>query len=531
MNHSGGINISLGRRKTITVNIGGIPLGSDFPVRIQSMANTSTSDTEASIQQCISIIRAGADYVRFTVPSIADVECFAKIKTGIRERGFNTPLIADVHFNPDIALGVAEYADKVRINPGNFTDLQKFIQLIEICKRRKVAIRVGVNHGSLSQRIMDKFGDTPLGMAESAMEFIRLCRQNYFNQVVVSMKSSNVRVMVYATRLTGQMMDKEGLPLPLHLGVTEAGEGEDGRVKSTSGIATLLNEGIGDTIRVSLTEDPEAEIPVARKIISFSHSASFRPGMVDYHKRTSRTAGNVGGNNPPVVIGFDELAHGVHMVEAEMPKLTEEFITGINSKQDSVLVVDPGNANTYGAIRKIRDVLEANHIDIPVIIKLQMAAHSQEDFILQSAACIAGSFIDGFGDGLWLSNRYPLPGGAETSAALGILQATRARMSKTEYIACPSCGRTNFNLMETLSHIKAATAHLKGLKIGVMGCIVNGPGEMADADYGYVGAGKGKITLYKGREVVKRNIPEKDAVEELIAVIKENGDWAEGKTD
>lgn len=530
MNHSGGITISLGRRKTITVNIGGIPLGSDFPVRIQSMANTSTSDIEASIQQCISIIRAGADYVRFTVPSIADVENFAKIKAGIRERGYKAPLIADVHFNPDIALGVAEYADKVRINPGNFTDLQKFIQLIEICKRRNVVIRVGVNHGSLSQRMMDKFGDSPLGMAESAMEFIRLCRQNYFNQVVVSMKSSNVRVMVYATRLTVQMMDREGLPLPLHLGVTEAGEGEDGRVKSTSGIATLLNEGIGDTIRVSLTEDPEAEIPVARKIISFSHSGSFQPGMVDYHKRTSRAAGNVGGNNPPVVIGFDKIADGMHIIEAGLSELTTEIITGINSKKNSVLVLYKGTENTPGDIRKARHLLEVNHSDVPVIFKLQMTEQNHEDFMLKSAAGIAGAFIDGFGDGLWLSNRYPLPGGAETSAALGILQATRARMSKTEYIACPSCGRTNFNLMETLSHIKAATAHLKGLKIGVMGCIVNGPGEMADADYGYVGAGKGKITLYRGREVVKRNIPEKDAVEELIAVIKENGDWAERKT-
>jgi (E)-4-hydroxy-3-methylbut-2-enyl-diphosphate synthase len=523
-------NFSKLRRYAKAVDIGGIPLGSDFPVRIQSMANTLTSDTGASIQQCIRIINAGADYMRFTVPSLADVDSFARIKAGIREKGYDTPLIADVHFNPDIALKVVDYADKVRINPGNFTDQQKFEQLIEKCKNNKVAIRIGVNHGSLSPQIMNDFGDTPLGMAESAMEFLRICRKHNFNQVVVSMKASNVRVMVYATRLIADMMDIEGMPFPLHLGVTEAGDGDDGRIKSAAGIAALLNDGIGDTIRVSLTEDPEAEIPVARKIVNFSGKGSETVeaiGPVEYSKRKSRIAGNVGGNFPPVVIGFDAIQDSVNLVESSIPDLTREFLRDLSNNRGSVLVLNPGIENSSDIIRRVRTMMEMNYCDVPVVLRLHTEEKSVEDFMLKSAACLAGAFIDGFGDGLWLSNQFPMPAGTETSVSLGILQATRARMSKTEYISCPSCGRTNFNLMESLSRIKAATVHLKGLKIGVMGCIVNGPGEMADADYGYVGAGKGKITLYKGREVVKRNIPETEAVEELIRVIKDNGDWKE----
>ncbi|MFO7370488.1 MAG: (E)-4-hydroxy-3-methylbut-2-enyl-diphosphate synthase [Bacteroidales bacterium] len=522
------------RRKTVTVHVGGVPLGSDHPVRIQSMANTSTADITGSVAQCIRIIKAGAEFVRFTVPSINDVDAIAAIRKQLREQGFQTPIIADVHFNPDIALKVAAYVDKVRINPGNFAEIGKFSELLEICRANHTAVRIGVNHGSLSERIMEKFGDTPEGMAESAMEFLRICREKQFDQVVVSMKASNVRVMIQSTRLVANKMDRENMHFPLHLGVTEAGEGEDGRIKSAVGIGTLLADGLGDTIRVSLTEEPEAEIPVARKLVDFTGSPlqKVRTGeqnklQTDYSRRATRKTGNIGGNLPPLVYSLDAPGNHVNLVHATSNELTAEFLNKLNADLSAVLVYEPSADKVQHELRWLRQTLDSAKCEVPAIFRLHLQSKSEEDFMLHAAANLGGAFIEGFGDGIWLTNEYPLPQQQIHSVSLGILQAARARMSKTEYISCPSCGRTNFNLIEALSRIKAATSHLKGLKIGVMGCIVNGPGEMADADYGYVGAGKGKITLYKSKEVVKRGVPESEAVEELIALIKDHGDWKE----
>jgi (E)-4-hydroxy-3-methylbut-2-enyl-diphosphate synthase len=523
------------RRTTIQVNIGNVPMGSNYPIRIQSMANTLTSDIPGSVAQCIRIINAGADFVRLTVPSLADADAFAAIKRRLLEEGYTTPLAADVHFNPDIALKVADFADKVRINPGNFSDLQKFRMLIEKCRSRKVALRIGVNHGSLSEKIMDLYGDTPEGMAESAMEYLRICKERGFDQVVVSMKASNVRIMIFATRLVADMMDNAGMPFPLHLGVTEAGEGEDGRIKSAVGIGALLAEGLGDTIRVSLTEEPEAEVPVARQLAveRRGEGESGRTGegekgegrrSFEYNRRKSRIIVNIGGNNPPLVYGFDPFPENVHLIHAGYIDLTGELFDQL--LQDKAILVYKGSLpNTHAELQGLRKMLEERKCDVPVIFCLNLEERNAKDFMLKAAAGLGGAFIDGFGDGIWLSNSTPLSRDVINNTALGILQAARTRMSKTEYISCPSCGRTNFNLIETLARIKQATIHLTGLKIGVMGCIVNGPGEMADADYGYVGAGKGKVTLYKAKEVVKRNISEDQAVEELVRLIKENGDW------
>ncbi|MBN1143939.1 MAG: (E)-4-hydroxy-3-methylbut-2-enyl-diphosphate synthase [Bacteroidales bacterium] len=522
------------RRKTVTVHVGGVPMGSDHPVRIQSMANTSTADITGSVAQCIRIIKAGAEFVRFTVPSISDVDALAAIRQQLRKLGYQTPIIADVHFNPDIALKVAAYVDKVRVNPGNFADIGKFIELLEICHANHTAVRIGVNHGSLSERIMEKFGDTPEGMAESAMEFLRICREKQFDQVVVSMKASNVRVMIQSTRLTAEKMDREGMHFPLHLGVTEAGEGEDGRIKSAVGIATLLADGLGDTIRVSLTEEPEAEIPVARKLVSFANSTAqegkpvdWSGAQTDYYRRPTHKTGNIGGNLPPLVYGLDDPGSNVNLLHATSKELTADYLNKLKSELSAVLVYEPSANNVQHELRWLRHTLDEANCKVPVIFRLHLQDNNEEDFMLHAAANLGGAFIAGFGDGIWLTNDYPLPQQQIHSVSLGVLQAARIRMSKTEYIACPSCGRTNFNLIEALAHIKAATSHLKGLKIGVMGCIVNGPGEMADADYGYVGAGKGKITLYKSKEVVKRGVPESEAVEELIMLIKEYGDWKE----
>jgi (E)-4-hydroxy-3-methylbut-2-enyl-diphosphate synthase len=547
------------RRKTIRVNIGNTPLGSDYPTRIQSMANASPDDIHACVRQGIRIILAGADYLRFTVPSFRDADNLALVVKELRQLGHQTPVIADVHFNSEVALRAAELVEKVRINPGNFTaigkhtemeqDNQAFMDgleqvrtrlrpLLAKCRDRGVALRVGVNHGSLSERIMSRFGDTPAGMAESAMEYLRICRDEKFDQVVVSMKASNVRVMVQATRLVVMMMEKEGLHLPLHLGVTEAGEGEDGRIKSAAGIGTLLADGLGDTIRVSLTEDPEKEIPVARKLAHHVAQLSAHaplpeipPSSLDlftFNRRVSRTVGNIGGNQPPVVIGSDNISGTrMNLVTASFGELTDSLISDLTGDPEAVLIYRCTNANVQAELRWLSFRLRIQRSDIPVIFQLHLAERDPEDFLLKSAASLGGAFIDGFGDGIWLTNEYPISHKYISSTAFGILQACRARMMRTEYISCPSCGRTHFNLMETLARIKARTSHLKGLKIGVMGCIVNGPGEMADADYGYVGAGKGKITLYRSKQVIKKGIPEEDAVDELVSLIKENGDWVE----
>jgi (E)-4-hydroxy-3-methylbut-2-enyl-diphosphate synthase len=501
------------------------------------MTNTFTSDIRGSVAQSIRIIQAGADYVRLTVPSLQDVEAVSAIRQKLLEAGYVNPLIADVHFNADVALRVAEKVDKVRINPGNFTDRGKFLALVELCRLRGIALRIGVNHGSLSERIMKTYGDTPEGMAESAMEFLRICQERGFNQAVVSMKASNVRIMVYATRLVARKMAEEDMHFPIHLGVTEAGEGEDGRIKSAVGIGTLLADGLGDTIRVSLTEEPEAEIPVARRLVEYLEVVSKHTPLPEiltwpadpcsFRLRQTRVSGNIGGNNPPIVIGSDALDPRIILVEASLQDISANFIRERLQHPDTVLIYNLSNANIQGELRWLHHILNTCHSDVPVVFRLHLAEKDPADFLVKSSASLGGAFIDGFGNGIWLTNAYPLPSEMIRSTAFGILQACRARMTRTEYIACPSCGRTHFNLIDTLTRIKSATSHLKGLKIGVMGCIVNGPGEMADADYGYVGAGKGKITLYKAREVVKRGIPEENAVEELISLIKENGDWKE----
>jgi (E)-4-hydroxy-3-methylbut-2-enyl-diphosphate synthase len=610
------------RRLTNSVSIGRVSLGSDFPIRIQSMANTNTSNVINSVEQCIRIIKAGADYVRFAVISINDIKNIADIKRELLQRGFNAPIIADVHFNAEIATKVAGHVEKIRINPGNFVNTRKsgsllstvvdyqrelmqirneLIPLLEVCRTMGVALRIGVNHGSLSERIMERYGDTPVGMAESAMEFLRICAEMQFDQVVVSMKASNIRVMVQATRLVVKMMQNEGMHFPLHLGVTEAGEGEDGRIKSAAGIGALLADGLGDTIRVSLTEDPEAEIPVARKIVDHIQQISNHIPLpeIDHHPcdpynftgRISRVTGKIGGYQVPVVIGeiqpkkadynksvaesmvdyffvnsLSEAASlpdctGIimpysewilnrsdhiyplssalqytknslrstqtNLVNITITDLDESLIRVLEQDMTTVIVYQCTNANIQAELRRLYYLLEKNRCKVPVIIRLMMYENNPENFRLKSAALLGGTFIDGFGDGLWLSNIDSVSYTDVISASFGILQACRVRMSRTEYISCPSCGRTQFNLIKTLAMIKSATSHLRGLKIGVMGCIVNGPGEMADADYGYVGAGKGKISLYKGKKIIRHGIPEENAVNELVNLIKESGDWAE----
>jgi (E)-4-hydroxy-3-methylbut-2-enyl-diphosphate synthase len=574
------------------------------------MANTLTSDLEGSVGQCMRIIEAGADYIRFTIPSLHDVEHIAAIREKLMSLGDQTPLIADVHFNADIAFRVADYVDKVRINPGNYCESRKhgsseitdgeyiagldriretFKILLDKCQKKGVALRIGVNHGSLSERIMRRFGDTPAGMAESAMEFLRICRENGFNQVVVSMKASNVRVMVQATRLVTKMMEEEGMHFPLHLGVTEAGDGEDGRIKSAAGIGALLHDGLGDTIRVSLTEDPEKEIPVALNLVQHVSRLPGHALLPDmkylpadpfvFGKRRSGISGIIGGHHVPVVIGgtftradyyfsdsWDEirnfagdgrliipydlwlkkrndhaypllsagqyLDNNLRSAETNFVRITFRDLALLSKnplKSDNtvVIVYECSRINIQAELRWLHYSLQEAGCSLPVIIRCQYGEPDLESIQIKSAADLGGTFIDGFGDGLWLSNSLPVSGEEVVSVAFGILQACRARITRTEFISCPSCGRTNFNLMETLARIKKATSHLKGLKIGVMGCIVNGPGEMADADYGYVGAGKGRITLYKSKEVVKRGIPEQSAVDELVSLIKECGDWTE----
>jgi (E)-4-hydroxy-3-methylbut-2-enyl-diphosphate synthase len=598
----------LRRRSAASVNIGQVPMGSDHPIRVQSMANTLTSDLDGSLAQCLRIAEAGADYVRFTVPAVSDIRNIAVIREKMREKGFQVPIIADVHFNSEIAFQVSQVVDKVRINPGNFSGLhkpgemalsdesfkmefqelrKKFIPLLEKCRTHHTALRIGVNHGSLSQRIMDRYGDTPAGMAESAMEFLRICKARGFDQVVVSMKSSNVMVMVQATRLVVKRMDEEDMHFPLHLGVTEAGEGEDGRIKSAVGIGALLNDGLGDTIRVSLTEEPEMEVPVALKLIrhislqnerNSRHAwegSQFQP--LEFNRRNTAIAGNIGGGFVPVVIGesgnadylFREIPPGsgektevsriipyaqwledkpplgfplmsAAQYAASHPRsdrinfvwLKSDDVAGLElesfaSDRTAIIVYHCYGNLVQDELRWFYSRYKKAGCNRPVIVRVDYREDNLESLQVKSAADLGGTFIDGMGNGLWITNRGSIAPERVVSLSFGILQTCRARITRTEYISCPSCGRTNFNLMETLERIKAATSHLTHLKIGVMGCIVNGPGEMADADYGYVGAGQGKVTLYKSKQVVKRGIPENSAVAELIAVIKENGDWKE----
>ncbi|MER0438711.1 (E)-4-hydroxy-3-methylbut-2-enyl-diphosphate synthase [Emticicia sp. W12TSBA100-4] len=640
------------RRITNQVKIGDLYLGSDYPIRVQSMTTIDTMDTIGSVEQTIRMIESGCELVRITAPSVKEAQNLENIKNELRKRGYNTPLVADIHFTPNAAELAARIVEKVRINPGNYADKkrfevidyteesyqvelerirERFLPLVKICKEYGTAMRIGTNHGSLSDRILSRYGDTPLGMVESALEFLRICEdENYFN-IVISMKSSNPQVMVQAYRLLVQRLEEEKLkPYPLHLGVTEAGEGEDGRIKSSMGIGTLLEDGLGDTVRVSLTEDPEFEAPVARSLIT--KSADFRAkadadkfiqrsevspiNPYSYSRRETFEVGNFGALNVPRVIadyskidveahddlkpighfylplpdkwrmndlGADYIYSGkktvpfmlpnglkeiidyevwqaqsdlqnklplftveeffnpakqlhqtINFVEVGLDDLTPAFVEHIKSYKNAVIIAKAKNAAAMVELRSFYFQILKFSIKNPVILSKDYEAISESDFQLFAATDFGGVLIEGFGDGIMvglpnLENKEEKLERLKTvnSTSFGILQAARTRMSKTEYISCPSCGRTLFDLQETTAMIRKRTDHLKGVKIGIMGCIVNGPGEMADADYGYVGIGKDKIALYRGQTVMKKSVHADNAVDELIELIKEDGRWFE----
>ncbi|MFO7923715.1 MAG: (E)-4-hydroxy-3-methylbut-2-enyl-diphosphate synthase [Bacteroidales bacterium] len=616
----------LHRRPTSEVMVGNTGIGGKNPVRVQSMTSTPTSDTENTVDQIMRIASAGAEIVRMTVRNMREAENLANIKSGLQKMDCFIPLVADVHFNPPIAEAAAKIVEKVRINPGNYgispkkvyselsdKDYNKellraktaFSRLIKICREHKTALRIGVNHGSLSPRIIYRYGNTPEGMARSAMEFLRFCEEEDFHNVVVSLKSSNTLVMVQANLMMVEQMDRQGMDYPLHLGVTEAGEGEDGRIRSVTGIGTLLTEGIGDTIRVSLTEDPEKEVPVARKLlehierqragstagdIAADNGISGQPRLMT---RKSRPVLNIGGDNMPVVISSSEVPGPDYLFSAETSRLGGyPLVTGSNYLQGSfeetgLIFLEASLAGLSGELlekassdKKVVFVahsmtdcppLEMRQYILtltkygcsnPVIFKKGYNFSSSEDFQIAAAADFAPLFIERAGDGLWLeylprgvfhanagssapdtlygpdASGTVDPGPDVTgkslspelsqiagSTAFSILQSCRVRTTKTEFISCPSCGRTMFNIQKATAEVKKRLSHLRGLKIAVMGCIVNGPGEMADADYGYVGSGRGRVSLYKKQVPVKRNVPEEDAVDELIGLIKEEGDW------
>jgi len=626
---------------TREVKVGDLGIGGSNPIRVQSMTTVDTMDTIRTVEQSIRMIEAGCELVRITAPSINEAKNLALIKAELKSRGCHQPICADIHFTPNAAEAAARIVEKVRVNPGNYADRKKFetidytdasydqelerirmrfIPLVKICKEYGTAMRIGTNHGSLSDRIMSRYGDSPLGMVESAMEFLRICEsENYFN-IVLSMKSSNTQVMVQAYRLLVMKMKEERMNYPLHLGVTEAGEGEDGRIKSATGIGTLLEDGLGDTIRVSLTEDPEFEIPVAKELVKrYENRSSLQQPIpeikdiasllktyspVEHNRRATTETVNLGGHQVPRVIGnlnsrkeltpaslfpfgynysvqldkwnisdqaCDYLFVGDAKINFETPgtlgliynfqtwnalgdrtrcyplfSLKEyqnatiksdrlNFITvsiddlfsatHLFNDELVALVFETSNEHGMAEQRRMFFWLLEQKISAPVIIKRNYSNLPDNTLMLHAATDCGGLLIDGFGDGVWLEtgNNPKLV----NSLSFGILQAARTRISKTEYISCPSCGRTLFDLQETTAKIRSRTDHLKGIKIGIMGCIVNGPGEMADADYGYVGSGPGKITLYKGKEVVKKSVPTEQAVDELIRLIKENGDWVE----
>ncbi len=609
------------RRESSVVHIGALDMGGDNPVRIQSMTTTSTDDTEGSVAQAERIIKAGGELVRLTTQGVKEAENLKNINAGIRRDGFSTPLVADVHFNPRVADVAALYAEKVRINPGNYVDpARKFVKhdytdeeyanelkkieerlvpFLDICKENHTAIRIGVNHGSLSDRIRNRYGDTPEGIVESCMEFLRICKRHDFNNVVISIKSSNTVVMVRSVRLLVDTMDKEDMHYPLHLGVTEAGEGEDGRIKSAVGIGALLADGIGDTIRVSLTEEPEAEIPVARHLVDYINRKAGHQmipaetyGGFDWlrpERRETKAVGNIGGGNVPVVmvsqkgdtadeasskadyiyVGSDlpkERMEGkryvvdfqvymqaedksqlypvfpvaampfVSMVKAEQKFLVlqfgtpaDEYLVCLKTHPEIVVVCVGNHQNRLGSQRALVHEMMSAGVKNPVVFAQMYRLNDTEEFQLEAAADMGALMIDGLCDGIWLMNDGNIAASTIEDTAFGILQAGRLRTSKTEYISCPGCGRTLYDLRDTIKRIHEATKDMKGLKIGIMGCIVNGPGEMADADYGYVGAGPGKISLYKGKDCVEHNIPEGEAVEHLLRLIKAGGQDAGDK--
>jgi len=618
------------RWETRCVMIGNVGVGGDNPIRIQSMTTTNTMDTEGTIAQSIRMIEAGCEIVRITAPSINEAKNLKPIRDSIRARGFNTPLVADIHFTPNAAAVAAAIVEKVRINPGNYADRKKFethdysdqsyreelerisdrfMPLVRICKENGTAMRIGTNHGSLSDRIMSRYGDTPLGMVESAMEFIRFAEEENYYEIILSMKASNTQVMVQAYRLLVKTMVDEGMNYPLHLGVTEAGEADDGRIKSAVGIGTLLEDGLGDTIRVSLTEEPEAEIPIASILADRYEQKNGGSGSLPeisripydpfFHTRLkTKKIFNIGGDEVPRVIGdlsdkafihyedlgqfgylyfpnqdkwhisdlaIDFLYIGLNSIDFEIPGTlgiiqdyhgttsreeyfqlftvkqlgvipedrvsflicsdSDNIISTLKSLPNCILILETDHEYGYAAQRRFFIGCIEQGIKKPVIIKRSYAGYSKDEFLLYSATDLGALQVDGFGDGIWLESDHDK--GFINEISFGILQASRTRISKTEYISCPSCGRTLFDLQETTAKIRARTDHLKGVKIGIMGCIVNGPGEMADADYGYVGTGPGQISLYKGQDVVEKNIDVDGAVDSLIQLIDSHGDWVE----
>ena len=588
------------RRQTTEVNVGSIRMGSNNPIRIQSMATTNTNDTEASVQQAIRIIQAGGELVRFTTQGTREAENMRNINAGIRERGFLTPIVADVHFNANVADVAARYAEKVRINPGNYVDpARKFekisytdeeyaqeikkiesrlVPLLDICKANHTALRIGVNHGSLSDRIRNRYGDTPQGIVESCMEFLRICRDNDFHDIVISIKSSNTVVMVQSVRLLVDAMDHEDMHYPLHLGVTEAGEGEDGRIKSAVGIGALLADGIGDTIRVSLSEEPEAEIPVAKHLADYITSRqghmvvpAVKADAYDWlhpSRRKTVAVENIGGDCLPIVITskegekadyvyvgdkkpkadgrryivdynvYDGTANTFPIFPAQaMPFISaikaplkflvlqfgtpaEEYLACLRLHPEVVVVCVSNHQNKLACQRALVNEMMHAGVTNPVVFAQMYSLDDQETFQLDAAADMGALMMDGLTDGLWLMNNGTIADADIEDTAFAILQAARLRSTRTEYISCPGCGRTLYNLQQTIARIKQATSHLKGLKIGIMGCIVNGPGEMADADYGYVGAGPGKVSLYRRQVCVEKNIPEEEAVTRLLQLIE-----------
>ena len=606
------------RRSSSPVQVGDLQLGGDAPIRIQSMTTTNTNDTEACVEQAERIIKAGGELVRLTTQGRREAENLKNINAQLRADGFNTPLVADVHFNANVADVAALYAEKVRVNPGNYVDparvfkkieytdaeyadeLKKledrFVPFLNICKEHHTAVRIGVNHGSLSDRIMSRYGDTPEGIVESCMEFLRICKKEQFDNVVISIKASNTVIMVRTVRLLVDEMDRNDMHYPLHLGVTEAGEGEDGRIKSAVGIGALLADGIGDTVRVSLSEEPEAEIPVARHLVDYitkreGHLMVPATASADFNwlrpeRRKTRAAGGIGGSNVPVVIAslpngqtptavefgadttpdyiycgsslpanrkegqkyivdfnaytgakdtypifpynatpfISSIKADVKFLVLQLGAPSEEYLACLKAHPEVVVIAVSNQQNKLGEQRALTHELWTNGLFNPVVFA-QMYRHStkeKSDFQLEAAADMGALMIDGLCDGIWLMNDGDINVRNIADTSFAILQAARLRTSKTEYISCPGCGRTLYDLRSTIAKIKAATAHMKGLKIGIMGCIVNGPGEMADADYGYVGAGPGKISLYKQKMCVEKAIPESEAVEHLLRFIEED---------
>jgi (E)-4-hydroxy-3-methylbut-2-enyl-diphosphate synthase len=610
------------RFSTRNVKVGTVEIGGDNPIRVQSMTTTDTMDTAATVDQSISLADVGCEIIRITAPSKKEAENLKAIKEELKARGVNIPLVADIHFTPNAAEIAAKIVDKVRVNPGNYADKKKFntidytdeeyqeqlerinvkfTPLVNICKEEGIAMRIGTNHGSLSDRIMSRYGDTPNGMVESALEFIRICESLDYHDLIISMKASNPQVMVHAYRLLMRTFKETDRNYPIHLGVTEAGDGEDGRIKSAVGIGTLLEDGIGDTIRVSLTEDPEAEIPVANDLAKryenrsssvVDHDGSVLPiDFYNYKKRSSLKLHNIGGDNAPVIVAdfsnydkitredlqsigytYDEkidkwhlgdqaadllytagkalefdipgslnaiqeiasvskyLSQDLnldqpHLIEAELKDLTDQYLDLLSEDQNAVLILNTNHEHGMAEQRVAISKLITRKIETPIILSRTYDVEFDKVQLFASAD-LGALLLDGLGDGLFIrANQCSVKD--LNALAFGILQATRTRISKTDYIACPSCGRTLFDLQEVTAKIRSRTDHLKGVKIGIMGCIVNGPGEMADADYGYVGSGVRKITLYKGQEVMKKGVDESIAVDNLINIIKEDGKWVE----